>query len=107
MTPIAKAPSRLAEATLRDVRAASWQVAVLPWGATEPHNYHLPYATDLDVHQINDGKHPNATALIITTPQLQSRSRLLVDAFCKLIRYQEGTLLFCPIRLTKGGQQPQ
>jgi creatinine amidohydrolase len=25
---------------------ASYEVAVLPWGATEAHNYHLPYATD-------------------------------------------------------------
>jgi creatinine amidohydrolase len=28
------------------VRECDWQVAVLPWGATEPHNYHLPYGTD-------------------------------------------------------------
>ena len=26
--------------------AATYDVAVLPWGATEAHNYHLPYATD-------------------------------------------------------------
>jgi creatinine amidohydrolase len=25
---------------------ATYDVAVLPWGATEAHNYHLPYATD-------------------------------------------------------------
>ena len=24
-----------------------WEVAVLPFGATEPHNYHLPYGTDI------------------------------------------------------------
>lgn len=28
------------------VRDAGYQVAVLPWGATEAHNRHLPYATD-------------------------------------------------------------
>ncbi len=39
-------PWLLAESTLADVRAADWQVAVLPMGATEPHNLHLPYATD-------------------------------------------------------------
>ena len=39
-------PWLLAESTLADVRAASFQVAVLPMGATEPHNLHLPYATD-------------------------------------------------------------
>lgn len=26
--------------------ATPYEVAVLPWGATEAHNYHLPYATD-------------------------------------------------------------
>jgi creatinine amidohydrolase len=39
-------PYVLAEANWRAVRSTSWQVAVLPWGATEAHNYHLPYATD-------------------------------------------------------------
>lgn len=29
-----------------DVRVAPWPVALLPWGATEPHNTHLPYGTD-------------------------------------------------------------
>jgi creatinine amidohydrolase len=28
------------------VRATTYEVAVLPWGATEAHNLHLPYATD-------------------------------------------------------------
>lgn len=37
----------LAQATYRDVRTLKCQVAVLPWGATEPHNYHLPYGTDI------------------------------------------------------------
>jgi creatinine amidohydrolase len=36
----------LAEATWKTVREARYQVAVLPWGATEAHNYHLPYGTD-------------------------------------------------------------
>ena len=36
----------LAEATWNTVRETDYDVAVLPWGATEAHNYHLPYATD-------------------------------------------------------------
>jgi creatinine amidohydrolase len=28
------------------VRATAWRVAVMPWGATEAHNTHLPYGTD-------------------------------------------------------------
>jgi creatinine amidohydrolase len=38
---------RLAEMTLADVRETSWQVAVLPIGACEPHGFHLPYGTDI------------------------------------------------------------
>lgn len=41
-----KQPWRLAEVTLKEVRKANYKVAVLPFGATEPHNLHLPYATD-------------------------------------------------------------
>jgi creatinine amidohydrolase len=36
----------LAESTWKQVRTAQYSAAVLPWGATEAHNYHLPYATD-------------------------------------------------------------
>ncbi|WP_321436224.1 creatininase family protein [uncultured Bacteroides sp.] len=28
------------------VKDLHYDVAILPWGATEPHNYHLPYLTD-------------------------------------------------------------
>jgi creatinine amidohydrolase len=36
----------LAESTWREIDPLAVEVAVLPWGATEPHNYHLPYGTD-------------------------------------------------------------
>jgi creatinine amidohydrolase len=39
-------PYLLAETTWKAVRDRVPEVAVLPWGATEAHNYHLPYATD-------------------------------------------------------------
>ncbi len=39
-------PYVLAETTWKTVARTEYQVAVLPWGATEAHNYHLPYATD-------------------------------------------------------------
>ena len=35
------------EANLRQLRELRPNVAVLPWGATEAHNYHLPYGTDV------------------------------------------------------------
>jgi creatinine amidohydrolase len=41
-----KQPWRLAEVTLVDVRRRPCEVAVLPVGATEPHNMHLPFGTD-------------------------------------------------------------
>ena len=39
-------PYLIAETNWKSVQETSYEVAVLPWGATEAHNYHLPYATD-------------------------------------------------------------
>ena len=39
-------PYVLAETNWKTVKAHEYTVAVLPWGATEAHNYHLPYGTD-------------------------------------------------------------
>jgi creatinine amidohydrolase len=36
----------LAEQTHAFIRTGRWEVAVLPFGATEPHNFHMPYGTD-------------------------------------------------------------
>jgi creatinine amidohydrolase len=44
MTP---RPFVLAETNWKTVAATDYRVAILPWGATEAHNYHLPYATDV------------------------------------------------------------
>jgi len=43
---MAPRPYILAETTWKTVRENRYDVVVLPWGATEAHNYHLPYATD-------------------------------------------------------------
>jgi creatinine amidohydrolase len=40
-------PWKLAEINYGAVRGQTYQVAVLPLGATEPHNLHLPYGMDL------------------------------------------------------------
>ena len=40
-------PYILSETTWREVADTDYSVAVLPWGATEAHNYHLPYNTDV------------------------------------------------------------
>lgn len=39
-------PWVLAEASWSTVREDPYEIAVLPWGATEAHNLHLPYGTD-------------------------------------------------------------
>src|SRR5438046_8722208 len=39
-------PFILSETTWKTVDATPYELAILPWGATEAHNYHLPYATD-------------------------------------------------------------
>jgi len=39
-------PYVLAETNWKTVKETKYSVAILPWGATEAHNYHLPYATD-------------------------------------------------------------
>src|ERR1700760_157130 len=36
----------LAEQNYDHIRSQKWEVAVLPFGATEPHNLHMPYGTD-------------------------------------------------------------
>lgn len=46
MSGAAPRPYILAETNWKTVREADYRLAVLPWGATEAHNFHLPYATD-------------------------------------------------------------
>ncbi|OQX98046.1 MAG: amidase [Bacteroidetes bacterium 4572_117] len=40
-------PYILAETNWDTLKNMEFDLAVLPWGATEAHNYHLPYATDV------------------------------------------------------------
>lgn len=40
-------PYILKETNWKSIKNQSFDVAVLPWGATEAHNYHLPYGTDI------------------------------------------------------------
>ncbi|MBX2821463.1 MAG: creatininase family protein [Rhodothermaceae bacterium] len=39
-------PHVIAETTWKTIQETPYEVIILPWGATEAHNYHLPYATD-------------------------------------------------------------
>lgn len=40
-------PYILAETNWKHIKDEKFELAVLPWAATEAHNYHLPYATDI------------------------------------------------------------
>src|ERR1043165_6631964 len=40
-------PYILAENTWKTVQETNYKAAVLPWGACEAHNYHMPYGTDI------------------------------------------------------------
>src|ERR1700755_395167 len=40
-------PYILAENNWKTINETGFEVAVLPWGACEAHNYHLPYGTDI------------------------------------------------------------
>lgn len=40
-------PYILAETNWKEIKNQQFDVAILPWGATEAHNYHLPYGTDI------------------------------------------------------------
>lgn len=37
----------LSELTWKIIQSTRYEIAILPWGATEPHNYHLPFCTDV------------------------------------------------------------
>jgi len=39
-------PYVLKDTNWKTVKETDYSVAILPWGATEAHNFHLPYATD-------------------------------------------------------------
>lgn len=40
-------PYILSETNWKTIKSSSYAVAILPWGATEAHNFHLPYGTDI------------------------------------------------------------
>jgi creatinine amidohydrolase len=46
-------PYLLTETNWKKVSETNYEIAVLPWGATEAHNFHLPYGTDnIEAEQI-------------------------------------------------------
>lgn len=67
-------PYILAETNWKNVKDEEFTLAVLPWGATEAHNYHLPYATDIieadhiaaaSANRIGEKRHKQSVRIII------------------------------------------
>ncbi len=67
-------PYILFESNWKQIKSTEYQVAVLPWGATEPHNYHLPYSTDIieatEIANESARKAWNAGAKVIVLPTI-------------------------------------
>lgn len=65
-------PYVLAEANWKTVKDTRYEVAILPWGATEPHNFHLPYGTDVyetrHISELAAGYAWNKGAKVVTLP---------------------------------------
>ena len=66
-----KSSPLLARNHWKQVRNEDFEVAILPWGATEAHNFHLPYGTDvLEAEVISDeaariAKEKGATIIVL------------------------------------------
>lgn len=66
-------PHVLAETNYNTVKDENYTVAILPWGATEAHNYHLPYATDnfqaeyVAIEAANSAWKKNAKVVVLPT----------------------------------------
>lgn len=64
----------LAEQNHDSLRAERWEVVMLPFGATEPHNLHMPYGTDnFQVEEIGEracGRAYQAGAKVLLLPTI-------------------------------------
>lgn len=85
-------PFVLAENNWRAVSASAFEVAVLPWGATEAHNFHLPYGTDnFEASRIAEYAAELATAdgasvMVLPTVPYGVQSGQLDIPFCMHVR---------------------
>lgn len=98
-------PIDLQAANWHDVKNGPYTFAVLPWGATEPHNYHLPYLTDCHIaHEIAADSVAkardlyNVYGMILPTIPLGAQNPGQKELpFCIHTRYQTQTLILTDI----------
>lgn len=90
-------PWRLLETTLSAVRQANYQLAILPFGATEPHNLHLPYGTDvLEANMIGERVAKEAWekgARVVLLPTLPYGTETNLERFPLAMNLNPTTLL--------------
>ena len=95
---------RLEDVTLSDVREQQYQVAILPMGATEPHNLHLPYGTDsYEAWHLADLCCQRATELggkVVQLPVMPYGTESNLQAFPLAMNVQP-TTLFLVLRAAK------
>ncbi|MBX3417911.1 MAG: creatininase family protein [Pirellulaceae bacterium] len=88
---------RLAEMNYGFVKQAKFEVAVLPMGATEPHNLHLPYGTDcFEAQTIGDLACQQATregASVVLLPTIPFGTETNLREFPLAINLNPSTLL--------------
>jgi creatinine amidohydrolase len=94
-------PFILEQTNWKQVKNEKYEVAILPWGATEPHNYHLPYGTDsLETAQIVEaaaGKawEKGAKIMVLPTIPLGVQNPGQIDLpFCLHTKPSTQTIIF-------------
>ncbi len=94
-------PFILEQTNWKQVKNQKYEVAILPWGATEPHNYHLPYGTDsLETAQIVEaaaGKawEKGAKIMVLPTIPLGVQNPGQIDLpFCLHTKPSTQTIIF-------------
>lgn len=87
---------RLRDLRLKDLKKTKFDVAVLPMGATEPHNLHLPYGTDiLEAEAIGElacGAAARKGAKVVLLPTIPFGSNRSTMAFPLTINLDHSTL---------------
>lgn len=94
-------PYILEQTNWKQLKNQKYEVAILPWGATEPHNYHLPYGTDsLETAKIADEAaekawQKGAKIMVLPTIPLGVQNPGQIDLpFCLHTKPSTQTLIF-------------
>lgn len=94
----------LAVSSFTDVKDHSYQMAILPWGATEPHNMHLPYLTDsilshrIAVDAVVAAQTKGVNCMVLPPVNMGSQNPGQRDElFCIHTRYQTQYAILCDI----------